>query len=380
MYDCRQKFEMEFLKLVKAKKAYAFSLGRQALAALLKAADIKQGDHVGVCAFTCPSVIEAVMVLGAVPVFLDVDKHLCIDPEQIRLLDPGLLKVVILQHTFGNPGQLEELLQSCKKKGIKVIEDCAHALGCFWGGEPLGSFGLGAIYSFQWGKPFTIGQGGMLIVNSPELVSLLDQIDEEFALPSSIKLELVLELERWAYFSFEMLGLRESLLNLSKFLRDRFFSKDRHQAIDDLWLYRGYIRRAGPFTSLSGVHQVRRWPRMKAIRKESAKIIEKTLSEAGLATWPRESLAEITFLRYPLLVKNKKKLIDSVFGKKLGLSGWYDNIVHSWRYETLEKVGYHAGQCRMAESMIPKLVHLPTNVKYDHARIKWLKQLLFLLD
>jgi dTDP-4-amino-4,6-dideoxygalactose transaminase len=110
---------------------------------LLKALDVNPGDKVGVCAFTCLAVVEAVKVCGAIPVYLDIDEHLCIDPQEILIQDAGSLKVVILQHTFGNPGRFEQLLAACNKIGAKIIEDCAHSLDCRWNNQKLGKWGEG---------------------------------------------------------------------------------------------------------------------------------------------------------------------------------------------------------------------------------------------
>ena len=171
----RTEYEIAFNKYVGAVGTRAFGLGRHALATLLKALEVHEGDKVGVCSFTCLSVIEAIKVCGATPVYLDVDEHLCIDPQEILRQEPGALKVVILQHTFGNPGQLEQLLVTCDRIGARVVEDCAHSLGCSWNDKQLGQWGEGAIYSFQWGKPYTTGQGGMLTVNSTHLLDKVDQ-------------------------------------------------------------------------------------------------------------------------------------------------------------------------------------------------------------
>ena len=197
MTDCWQKkYEEEFCKSVDAQGARAFGRGRHALVILLKALGVKEGDKIGLCSFTCLSVVEAVKVCGAIPVYLDVDEYLCIDPQEILIQDNGSLKAVILQHTFGNPGRLEELLTACGKIGAKVVEDCAHSLGCSWNSKKLGKFGEGAIYSFQWGKPYTTGQGGMLTVNSRQLLDKVDRQIEASAAPASIKSELVLACQR----------------------------------------------------------------------------------------------------------------------------------------------------------------------------------------
>ena len=270
----RMKYEEAFCRLVGAEGARAFSLGRQALVILLKALGVNTGSRVGVCSFTCLSVAEAVKVCGAVPVYLDVDEHLCIEPQEILQQQAGSLKVVILQHTFGIPGRLERLLSACKKIGAKVVEDCAHSLGCSWKGQPLGKFGEGAIYSFQWGKPYTTGQGGMLTVNSRELLDKVDHQIRLCALPASVKQELILECQRRVYSVLGGSKLQSYLRYAYCKLRDIGLVKGSFKLKSGFRFYRGYVRLAGEMTAKAGLKQLENWPKLKRLRRETVELVE----------------------------------------------------------------------------------------------------------
>ena len=240
--NLREKYEKVFSEAVTAVGARAFTLGRHAMVILLKALDVEEGDKVGVCGYTCYSVAEAVKVCGAIPVYLDVDEYFCIDPQEILRHDEGELKIVILQHTFGIPGRLEELLTACEKVGAKVIEDCAHALGCYWKGKPLGQFGEGAIYSFEWGKPYTTGQGGMLTVNSVQMIEKVNAEIKKIALLPSTKSELILEFERRVYPILGKSNLKKYVAYLCNKIRNTNFFDLPRQAQDKFCFYPGYIR------------------------------------------------------------------------------------------------------------------------------------------
>ena len=366
----RKEYEEAFCKLVGAEGARAFGLGRQALVILLKALGVMSGDKIGVCSFTCLSVVEAVKVCGAIPVYLDVDEHLCIDPQEILRQEAGSLKVVILQHTFGIPGQLEKLLSACKKIGAKVIEDCAQSLGCSWKGEPLGQFGEGAIYSFQWGKPYTTGQGGILTVNSKDLLDEVNRQIEKLALLASIKSELILECQRRIYWNFSTPKLEGWLKYVYFKLRDIGLIKGSFKLDCKFCLYRGYVRLAGEMMAEAGLVQLENWPKLKQLRRQNTEMIEEYFSKAGLALWPKHDEADITMLRYPVLTRHKSRIVEQARKHKLDLRGWYMSPVHPLQGNDLAKVDYQSGSCQKAEDMIKQLVHLPTGVTVNKQNLE----------
>jgi len=365
----RREYEEVFCELVGAAGARAFGLGRQALVILLKALGVETGDRVGVCGYTCLSVAEAVKVCGATPIYLDVDKHLCIEPEEILRQEYGSLKIVILQHTFGIPGRLEALLSACDKIGAKVVEDCAHSLDCFWKGEPLGRFGEGAIYSFEWGKPYTTGQGGMLTVNAKELLDEVDRQIGELALPASTKSELILECERRVYPIQGRSKLKAYLWFIYNKLRDMIGVKVSSKLKSEFCL-RGYVRLVGKMTAKAGLRQLENWPKLKQLRRENTKMIEEHLSKAGLAHWPKPDEADVTMLRYPVPTPHKSRILKDAREHRLDISGWYMSPVHPLWGNELTRVDYHIGSCQKSEDTIKQLVYLPTGLTLDRERLE----------
>jgi perosamine synthetase len=361
----RRKYEEAFSRQVGAVGARAFGLGRQALVILLKALGVNAGDKIGICSFTCLSVAEAVKVCGAIPVYLDVDEHLCIAPQEILRHQAGSLKVVVLQHTFGIPGQLEQLLSACEEQGAAVIEDCAHSFGCCWRGKPLGKFGEGAIYSFQWGKPYTTGQGGMLTVNSRKLLDEVERQIEQCALPASTKSELILECQRRVYSVMGSSKLQNCLLYVYRKLRDMGFVKNSFELKSGFRFYQGYVRLAGEMTAKAGLKQLESWPKLNRLRRETVELIEGHFRRAGLPLWPRPVEADVTMLRYPLLTPYKSEILNHARKYRLDIAGWYISPIHPLQGADLAKVDYRVGSCQKAEHMISELVHLPTGLKLN---------------
>jgi dTDP-4-amino-4,6-dideoxygalactose transaminase len=366
----RKEYEKAFCERVNAVGARAFGLGRHGLVILLKALEVNEGDKVGVCSFTCLAVMEAIKVCGAIPVYLDLDEHLCIEPQEILRQEANSLKVVILQHTFGIPGRLEQLLSACKKIGAKVIEDCAHSLGCFWKDEPLGKFGEGAIYSFQWGKPYTTGQGGMLTVNSQPLLEKIDSEIEKWALPMSLQSDVVLECQRRIYWTFSTPKLEGWLKYIYLKLRDKDLIKGSFKLDCKFCFYRGYVRLAGEMMAKAGLAQLENWPKLKQLRRQNTEMIEEHFNKAGLPLWPRPDEADVTMLRYPVLTPHKSRIVKQARKQKLDVAGWYISPVHPFEGDALTKVDYHSGSCEKAEDMIRQLVHLPTGVTVNKQNLE----------
>lgn len=366
---CKE-YEEAFSRYVGVPGARAFGLGRQALVILFKALGVNKGDKIGVCSFTCLSVAEAVKICGAIPVYLDVDEHLCINPEEILMQDVGSLKVVILQHTFGIPGHLEQLLSACDKIGAKVVEDCAHSLGCLWKGEPLGKFGQGAIYSFEWGKPYSTGQGGMLTINSRQLLDEVDYQIEKLAIPAPVKTELLLACERRVYPILGSSKLKSYLRYKCKKLRDKNLAGGSFGPGNKFRFYRGYIRFAGKMTAKAGLKQLENWPKLKQLRRKNTEMIEEHLSKLGISVWPKPDEADVTMLRYPVPTQHKSRVIELAHKQKLDIASWYESPVHPLKGNELAKVDYRIGSCQKAEDMIKRFVYLPTGLTLTKQKLE----------
>ena len=374
----RKKYEETFGKQVGAVGARAFGLGRHGLVILLKALGVSEYDKVGVCGYTCLCVSEAVKICGAIPVYLDVDEHLCISPQEILRQEAASLKVVILQHTFGIPGQLDKLLAACETIGAKVVEDCAHSLGCFWKGEPLGKFGEGAIYSFQWGKPYSTGQGGMLTVNSQSILEKIDREIEKWAMLMPLKSDLLLDGLRRLQWVSSNLGLESWLRYLYFKLRDAGLVKSGSFNLNsDFRLFRGYIRFAGEMTARTGLRQLDNWPRLKQLRRQKTQMIEEHLSKAGLNLWPKPIEADVTMLRYPVMTPRRSKIIEEARNRRLDISGWYISPVHPLQGDGLAKVNYQSGSCPKAENTLEQLVFLPTGPTLTLESLKAMVSIIF---
>jgi len=179
-------FPRDFSKYVGCEYAVAASSGRMALYAILKSLDLPLGSQVIVPAYEDFSVPETIKELGLIPVFSDIN---CatqnIELRQFEHKVTAKTSAIIVAHLFGNPCDMEEIISFAKNKNIKIIEDCAHALGSRIGHKHVGNFGDAGFFSFHTTKPFTCFGGGVLVTNNEKLGKRAQGIINEFSYPAS---------------------------------------------------------------------------------------------------------------------------------------------------------------------------------------------------
>ena len=138
--------------------------GTSALILALRSLGIGVGDEVIVPSMTFAATVHAVLVVGAIPVIVDVDLfNWCISSELCERFITKKTRAIITVHLFGGIGDLWELRQLCLSKGISLIEDSAEALGSKIGGRHVGTIGDIGCFSFYGNKTITTGEGGMVV-------------------------------------------------------------------------------------------------------------------------------------------------------------------------------------------------------------------------
>lgn len=131
---------------------------------------IQQGDEVIGVAAGFPTTVNPIIQFGAVPVFVDVDLATHnIDASKIEAAITPKTKAIMLAHSLGNPFNLEVVTALCKKYKLWLVEDCCDALGATYKGQMVGTFGDIATLSFYPAHHITMGEGGAVFTNNPEL-------------------------------------------------------------------------------------------------------------------------------------------------------------------------------------------------------------------
>ena len=161
-------FEKMFRERHGRKYALACSSGTAALILGLIAVGVQPGDKVIVPANSFYATAGAVTVVGAVPVFCDINHSMNIDPETLdKMIDP-LVKAVVVVPILGNPCQMDQIVAVCKKHGVHLIEDAAQSCGSKFHGQFSGTFGDVGTFSLQLNKIISSGEGGILMMDSDD--------------------------------------------------------------------------------------------------------------------------------------------------------------------------------------------------------------------
>jgi dTDP-4-amino-4,6-dideoxygalactose transaminase len=166
-------FERAFADFHNSRFAISAANGTVTLETALLAAGIRPGDEVIVPPISFVATASAVLRIGAVPVFADVDADTSnIEPNRVRECLTERTRAMIPVHFAGQPADMDELTKIAAEHDLIVIEDCAHAHGALWRGKSVGSFGDFGSFSFQASKNLTAGEGGILTTNNERLAEL----------------------------------------------------------------------------------------------------------------------------------------------------------------------------------------------------------------
>jgi dTDP-4-amino-4,6-dideoxygalactose transaminase len=172
-------FENNFAKYLEIKHCSGVANGSDALVIALRAIGIKANDEVATVAnagfYTCAALNQ----IGAKPIFIDIEaKTLQMDPEDLKAkISNSNIKAVVVTHLFGQVAPIQEIVNICKKKSIKVIEDCAQAHGAQVNNQKVGTFGDMATFSFYPTKNLgAIGDGGAVVTNNQDLANKITSL------------------------------------------------------------------------------------------------------------------------------------------------------------------------------------------------------------
>ncbi|EGG1604271.1 UDP-N-acetylbacillosamine transaminase [Campylobacter coli] len=160
------RFEESVKDYAQCENTLALNSATAALHLALRVAGVEQDDIVLASSFTFIASVAPICYLKAKPVFIDCDETFNIDIDLLKLAikeSEKKPKALILTHLYGNAAKMDEIVQICEKENIILIEDAAEALGSFYKGRALGTFGEFGAYSYNGNKIITTSGGGMLI-------------------------------------------------------------------------------------------------------------------------------------------------------------------------------------------------------------------------
>jgi len=164
-----ESFEKELSKRIGTQYCHLCSSGTAALNIALASCGIGAGDEVMVPPFTFVATAEAVLSVGAIPVFSEIDETLCLDPDAMEAFITPRTRAIVPVHMCGAMARIAEIRDICDGKGLVLIEDVCQSLGASFDGKAAGTFGQMGCFSFDPVKTVTCGEGGAVVTDDKKL-------------------------------------------------------------------------------------------------------------------------------------------------------------------------------------------------------------------
>jgi dTDP-4-amino-4,6-dideoxygalactose transaminase len=161
-----KELEKAFCDYFGVKHAVSFNSATTGLQAAVTALGIGPGDEVIVSPYTMSATASAILLNNAIPVFADVDETFCLDVDSVEKNITAKTKAIFVVDLMGGTPKFDKILELAKKHNLKIIEDCAQAMGANYNGKFAGTIGDIGVFSFNIHKVVQCGEGGVLITNN----------------------------------------------------------------------------------------------------------------------------------------------------------------------------------------------------------------------
>jgi len=379
-----QELEEEFKKYLGVDYVFVFNSGRSALMAILNALEIGEDHGVLLQAFTCNSAVNPILERGAKPIFVDINDTLNLDPQELRKKITSRSKAVMVQHNFGWPAKMKEILEIAKKNnlflgdedksssspfvGTRVIEDCAHSLGAKYKEKFCGTFGEAAFFSFGRDKIISSIFGGMAVTNDEKIAQKIKEFQEKLDYPSNFWIfQQLLHPVLTNYLVIPLYGLSATFgrLLLGAFHQLSILSKAVYKKEKKGEPCKYFPKRFPNAFAILALNQFRKLERFNEHRREIANFYQKELKNTNF-TLPlakkREDIEPI-FMRFPILTNlDTDKILRKARKRKIYLDdGWRKTPIVP-PGTNLEKMRYIKDSCPKAEKTAKNIVNLPTHI------------------
>lgn len=277
---------------LQVKHAQLVSSGTAAVSVALASAGIGSGDEVIMPTFTFVASFEAIMMLGAIPILVDIDDTLTLDPEKVKEAITPKTKAIMPVHMCGSMANLDALVAICKAHNLILIEDSSQATGATYKGKPLGSIGDLGCLSLDFVKIITAGEGGAVLTNNETYFKHADHYSDH---------------------GHDHVG------------NDR--GAESHPFL-------GYNFRISELHAAVGLAQIRRLEEFVALQKKNYTIIRNKLSEVPEITFrtvPEGGEESYSFLSFFLPDLEIAKKVSLAF-KESGIDACFHYYDNNWHY------------------------------------------------
>ena len=288
-----KELEKEICNTFGCKYAQLTSSGTAALTTAFASLGIGAGDEVIMPSFTFVASFEAILSLGAIPVIVDIDESLTLDPEAVRNAITNKTKCIMPVHMCGSMADLDALKEISATHKLILLEDACQSIGATYKGKQVGTIGHAGTFSFDFVKTMTCGEGGVVMTNNEKVYTNCDGYTDH---------------------------------------------GHDHQGVDrgaDLHPFIGYNFRISELHAAIGLAQIRKLPRILAAQKKNHDILHGILSKVEGITFRKlhdEAGNSCTFLSWFVPTEEIAKNVIADFKAQNILAGnfyWFEN---NWHY------------------------------------------------
>jgi len=284
--------ESEITKRFNVSHSQLASSGTAAISMALAVAGIGAGDEVIIPSFTFVASFEAVLLIGAIPIVVDIDDTLTLDIESVKKSITSKTKAIMPVHMCGSMADMGSLIEISNKHSLILIEDACQAIGGTYNGIPLGTIGDLGCFSFDFVKTVTCGEGGVVVTNNKEFALKLD-----------------------------------------------YFSDHGHDHVGnnrgaESHPYIGYNFRISELNSAVGLAQFRRLDEFLEIQKNNYTILRNALQEIDSITFrtvPKGGVESYAFLNFYLNDIQSAKAVARSFSSS-GIDSCFYYLDNNWHY------------------------------------------------
>lgn len=276
-----------------SKYAQLTSSGTSALTTAFAALGIGAGDEVIMPAFTFVASFEAVLSVGAIPVLVDIDETLTLDPAAVKKAITPSTKCIMPVHMCGSMADLDALQKICTEHNLILFEDACQSIGATYKGKCVGTIGAAGTFSFDFVKTMTCGEGGVVMTNNEDIYTKCDGFTDH---------------------------------------------GHDHKGVDrgaDLHPFIGYNYRISELHAAVGLAQIRKVDKFLEIQKRNHSVLKNALSaipQISFRKIPDPDGDSCTFLSWFLPSESDARAVVEVLKKEGILAGnfyWFDN---NWHY------------------------------------------------
>lgn len=336
-----KEFEKEISEYLGVKHSISVGNGTDALIIALKALGIGEGDEVITTPYTFFATAESISIVGATPVFVDVDIDTYnIDPEKIEEKITDKTKAIMPVHIFGQPCDMDSINKIAKKYNLKVIEDACQAIGAEYKGKMIGGISDIACFSFFPTKNLgCAGDGGMIVTNDDELATICRALKAHGSGENGKKAynllnNIVEEVE-------EDRATDNTVYNPLKYYN---YLIGHNSRLDEVQA--AILRIKLPL--LDGWNEKRR---------ENAKFYNQQLSNTGLVTPHEDDYVKHVYHMYILQSEKREELVEFLRENGISTGIYYPVPIHLQKAYT--KLGYKEGSLPNAEYLSKRTFAIP---------------------